>query len=336
MIPDAVLSVIIVNWNTRDHLAVCLASLRTNAPPFPVEIIVVDNSSADGSAEFVRREWPSVVLIANDRNKGFAGGVNDGLRRAGGRYLVVMNPDIEVHPRCLEQLVEFTGAHPEAGAVMPAMYGPDGKRQEDYVRLVPGLGQVVCFHTILEPLARRIPFLVHRLLEAKIPAGRDSFDVDQIPGAFLLTRREVIGRVGFMDEGFRLFYEDVDWCLRMKREGFRLILTRNASVTHAGGGSFRGDFPVWQTGRFVLSLMRFFDCHSSRAVSLIVKIVLLANSAAVVLMRSVALALFGNDLSGRRMFSRARHLHVLTLFYRIYVTKSDPGLFYGPGQEPAQ
>lgn len=334
--PDPVLSVIIVNWNTRDHLALCLESLRAGAPPYNFEVIVVDNCSADGSVEFVRREWPSVVLIANDRNKGFAGGVNDGLRTAKGTYLVVMNPDIQVHPRCLERLVEFAGAHPEAGAVMPAMYGADGRRQRDYVRLIPGLGQVVFFHTILEPAARRFPFLVRRFLEAYIPPGRDIAEVGQIPGAILLTRGEVVGRVGLMDEGFRLFYEDVDWSLRMKREGLKLLLTSNASVTHAGGGSFRGDFPVWQTGRFVLSLMRFFDCHSSPVTSLAVKIILLANSAGVVLVRSAGLALFGGGPSAKRSFSRARHLHVLKLFYLVYVQKSDPGLFYGPGLGPVR
>ena len=332
---EPVLSVIIVNWNTREHLALCLASLRAFPPPFTMEIIVVDNNSSDGSASYVRTEWPSAVLIANTGNRGFAGGVNDGLRAAGGKYIMLMNPDIQVHSRCLELLVGFIEGHPGAGGVMPDLRRGDGSPQEDYIRRIPGLGQVLCFHTILEPLARRIPFLVHRFLEEEVPGGAATAEVDQIPGAVLLTRREVVEKIGPMDEGFRLFYEDVDWCLKMKDLGWKLVLDREATVTHAGGGSFRGDAAVWQSGRFLVSLMRFFDCHRPGVTSLAIKFILLANSALVLVMRSAGLAFFRNDPGGKRKFSRARHLYFLKLFYLVYVTKNDPGLYRAPATEPA-
>jgi len=320
------LSIVIVNWNTRDHLARCLRSLHAYAPAGGAEIIVVDNASSDGSAAYVREEWPSVTLIANRENRGFAGGVNDGLHAARGAYLLVLNPDIQVHEHCLETLARFLDDRQGVAAVMPALYGSDGRPQSDYVRKLPTLPQVIFFHTMLAPAARRIPLLVRRYLEAEIPPDASSIEVAQIPGACLMTRRSVVDAVGEMDESFLLFFEDVDWCARMRSRGWTLMLDRGASATHAGGSSFQGEARIWQTGRFMVSLARYFEIHTTPLQAFLAKGLILCNSAAAVFARRVVLLLMGDDPAGERRFSYMRHRQVLSMFRHGGGAGSDPGL----------
>jgi GT2 family glycosyltransferase len=120
-------SALIVNWNTREHLRRCLQALQRCPQPPDLEVIVVDNASSDGSAEMVRREFPQVRLIANDRNLGYAAANNQAAKVAQGRYLLLLNPDAEVTDDAIAKLIAFAETHPEAGAVTPKLVYPDGR-----------------------------------------------------------------------------------------------------------------------------------------------------------------------------------------------------------------
>ncbi len=206
----AKLSVIIVNWNTRDHLISCLVSLHETMSQGDTQVIVVDNASVDGSTQKVRERFPGDRLVSNGTNRGFAGGVNDGLKLARGEYILILNPDIVLRKGVVDGLITYLEGHPDVGGIMPLLRNEDGSVQKGYVRKIPTLMQVVLFATVLQPWASRRQRLVQRYLEAPL-ASSDAVVVEQIPGAFLLTTRRVIDRVGQFDERFRLFFEDVEW-----------------------------------------------------------------------------------------------------------------------------
>lgn len=123
------LSVCVVNWNTRDLLRACLQSLYRYPPSEPIEVIVVDNASADGSAAMVRAEFPQVVLIANSENLGYARGNNQAMQRAQGEFILLLNPDTEVFEDTLDNALAFMRAHPDAGAIGAKQLFPDGRVQ---------------------------------------------------------------------------------------------------------------------------------------------------------------------------------------------------------------
>jgi hypothetical protein len=235
--PTCDVSVVVVNWNTRQLLRDCLSSLLHHTRGRTLEIIVVDNASADGSAEMVRGEFPSVHLLVNDRNLGFAAGCNQGLAEAGGRHLLLLNSDTRLEDDAVSGLAAFLDAHPEAGLVGCALKNADGTPQ-------PSVGH---FPSLLGALAAKLrqarrrdagpwrnfdyPFLTRE------EHGREQ-DVDWIAGAVMLVRREVVKRVGPLDEGIFLFAEEWDWCYRIRAAGWRILFTPEAHVIHLGSGSW--------------------------------------------------------------------------------------------------
>src|SRR5262245_16405719 len=125
MSPLPVLSVAIVNWNTRDLLLDALASIYTAPPPYPFEVLVVDNASSDGSAEAVAADYPQIQLIANPENSGYAKGNNQAMKAAKGAYILLLNPDVQLPPGGLERAVAFMQCHPEAGSLGVRQVHPD-------------------------------------------------------------------------------------------------------------------------------------------------------------------------------------------------------------------
>jgi N-acetylglucosaminyl-diphospho-decaprenol L-rhamnosyltransferase len=221
-------SAIVVNYNRRDLLQDCLSSLLTPRNGYLTEVILVDNASSDGSADFVRTRFPQVKLFANEENVGYAKACNTGIRSSSGDYVLVLNGDIIVQEGAIEHLVEFMSSRANVGAVCGRLLNPDGSIQREYLGAkFPGLRQV--FH-----------FFKHG--RAFMSYDHIDFDavckIDQPPGACLMVKRSVIDEVGLMDEGFFLWYEDVDWCLRIKEAGFDNYYFPGADFIHVGGGSF--------------------------------------------------------------------------------------------------
>lgn len=219
------LSIIIVNWNTRDLLRQCLASLPWDDPALPLEVIVADNGSDDDSVAMVEAEFPQVRLIRNEANVGFVRATNQGLRAATGDFLLLLNSDTEVQPGALERLVQALDEHPEAGAVGPALLNTDGTPQVSFGPLPRMIHRF--FPDVFESRCRRRVWQAAHTTRRPIPVG-------WLGGAALLTRREVLRRVGCLDERWFMWYDDLDWCRRLQQAGYSRLFVADAAVIHHG------------------------------------------------------------------------------------------------------
>lgn len=223
------LSLIIVNHNTCQLLRECLFSLQRGNEGVHFEIIVVDNGSSDESPEMVAQQFPHVILIRNERNEGFAKPNNQGLKIARGRYLMLLNSDTIVRPRALETLVRFMDEHPEDGASGPRLLYPDGRLQPS-CRNFPSLWRHFCDMTGLETF---FPRSIFGNFETRFHYDHDE-EVDQPMGAALLVRRQAFQEVGYLDERLKIYYNDADWCLRIRQAGWRISFVHDSEVIHHG------------------------------------------------------------------------------------------------------
>lgn len=263
------LSIIIVSWNVRELLRACLAAL-----PYAAEIIVVDNASSDGSAGMVAEAFPQVHLLANHENRGFTGGNNDGLSAAHGRYVFFLNPDTVVQGDAVAQMLAYLQAHPEVGVVGPQLRYGDGTWQSSRRRF-PTLATALCEST---PLAwhwpeSRNPW-AKRYHMTDVPADRVQ-EVDWLVGAALMTRREVIDRVGGFDEGYFMYSEELDWQRRVKQAGWRIVYLPEAVITHYEGKSSEQATAARHI-RFNQSKVRYFRKHHGRLQAEFLRLALLA------------------------------------------------------------
>lgn len=219
------LSVVIVNWNTGDLLRQCVDSLRRARPSFAMELIVLDNASTDASARDLIWEGNGFRLITHTSNLGFARACNRGIGESHGRYLLLLNPDTQVLPGSLEAMLAFMDAHPEAGAAGPALLNPDGSLQPSGGRL-PSLRELLANH----------PLIARLLRPPEDPLRRRDFsqiaEVEEVSGACLLIRRSAWEAVGPLDEAYFLYFEELDWCLRLKRQGGKVCYLPQARVLH--------------------------------------------------------------------------------------------------------
>lgn len=255
------LSVCIVNWNTRQYLHECLTALfHYPSQGADTEIIVVDNAGSDESTAMVRTEFPLVTLIANTENKGYAEGNNQALELAVGDYLLLLNPDVVVHPESLTQALAFMAAHPEASVLGCQLVGSDGKTQES-VRGFPDPGPVLWdFLKLSRLFPKSHVFGAYRLTWFDY---KETAEVDQPMGSFLLMTRQAFETVGLLDTQFPIFFNEVDWCWRAKREhGLRIFYTPTVTVTHYGGSSTK-QVKASMVRESHQSLLRFYNKHYS-------------------------------------------------------------------------
>jgi N-acetylglucosaminyl-diphospho-decaprenol L-rhamnosyltransferase len=254
------LSVLIVNWNTCDLLRRCLQSIHRFSPAEPLEVIVVDNASSDGSAEMVRSEFPDVRLIASAVNTGYARGNNLAFGAAQGDWLLTLNPDTEFLDTSLQKAIEILRAHNTIGCLAARLVYPDGGTQKS-VRGWPTALGVLGDAT---KLGTRFP-------GRKLGSYRlNTFDYEkeqlapQPMGTFLLFRKEALEKVGDpkkpFDESFPIFFNEVDLLYRMHRAGWDCLYSPEVRVVHHGGESTRQvrKSMIWESHR---SLVRFLKKH---------------------------------------------------------------------------
>jgi N-acetylglucosaminyl-diphospho-decaprenol L-rhamnosyltransferase len=228
------LSIVILNYNTRDHLRACLQSL---GQPARTEVWVVDNASSDGSADMVEAEFPWASLIRAPRNGGYAYGNNLALRRCQGETILLLNPDTLLPPGGLDSLADKLRQHPEAGIVGPKLLRPDGSMHLACRRSFPT--PPVAFYRLsglsrLFPRSRR--FGQYNLTYVD---PDQAIEVDAVCGACLVIRRAVIDRIGLLDERFFMYGEDLDWCLRARLAGWAVRYEPGVVVRHQHGAASR-------------------------------------------------------------------------------------------------
>ncbi len=255
--PSPDLSVCIVNWNTRSDLEKAIASTLADADGLQVEVVVVDNGSTDGSADMVRQSFPSVTLIESGENLGFSRGYNLAAEHASGRHLLMLNPDTEVRGGALAALVKHLDSHPKTGAVGPRLVNPDGSLQHSCRRFPRPMAAI--FRNT--PLGRLFPG--NRFTRDYLMADWDHHtprEVDWLSGAAICIRREAWEQVGGFDEGFFMYAEDIDWCLRAHRAGWQVHYLPEAVIMHhIGRGSDQR--PLAMVIQFHRSMIRFYRKH---------------------------------------------------------------------------
>lgn len=229
------LSIIIVSWNTRDMLRECLELILPAASTISNEIIVVDNGSADGSAEMVHSDFSQVVLVRNSNNLGFPKAVNQGICVSKGSFIALVNSDIMVPPNAFEEMVSYLKKNPGVAAVGPQLIGRTGHMQYSggYAPSpVTALMQLI----EVQALAGRRS---HGLFVRARPSNRPQ-KVDWLGGACMVIDRRAVDRVGVLDESHFMYAEDLEYGIRLRRAGWQLHLLPWVRVVHYGGASIAG------------------------------------------------------------------------------------------------
>ncbi|MDP2518456.1 glycosyltransferase family 2 protein [Shimia thalassica] len=229
------LSIVIVNWNTREMLRDCLQSVFDTLSDLKAEVFVVDNASEDGSQDMVRNSFPQVNLICNTDNRGFAAANNQALALASGRYVLLLNSDTLVHGDVLSASCSFMDGRPEVGVMGCRVLNRDGTLQitgSGY----PSLLNLSLMTTGLWKL-KNVPFFDRYQMQTW--DRRTEREIDVVSGCYMVVRKTAMDEVGLLDEDFFFYGEETDWCRRFADAGWKLVLSPVGEITHFGGGSVK-------------------------------------------------------------------------------------------------
>jgi GT2 family glycosyltransferase len=246
------LSIIIVNWNTKQYLIQCLRSVFQEGKRDHREVLVVDNGSGDGSSEEVRRLFPGVKVIENRDNLGFAGATNQGLKQGAGRYSLLLNPDTQVRKGSIEILVSFMEDHPEAGIAGVQLLNEDGSRQNSIAN-----DPTLATELLNKSLLRR---MFPKKFPGKEEVKNEPVEVESVIGACMIVRKKAMEEVGVLDEDYFLFLEETDWCRRMRMAGWKVYHVPAAEITHFQGKSAEREIEKARV-EYYRSRYRFFRKH---------------------------------------------------------------------------
>jgi GT2 family glycosyltransferase len=252
-------SAVVVNYNAGDFLRECLQSALEQV----AEVIVVDNASEDGSIDNIQSEFSSesrIKIIRNSKNLGFSAACNIGLRHAQAEHILFLNPDCRLSFGAVTRLLRVLQSDPSVGIVGGLLVNPDGSEQAGGRRAIPTPWRSFVAAFGLTRFARRWPqrfedFNLHR---QPLPAG--PLEVEAVSGACMLVRRAAIADVGEWDDGYFLHCEDLDWCLRFRRKGWKILFVPDARVDHVHGACSRSRpiFVEWHKHRGMIRFYRKF------------------------------------------------------------------------------
>lgn len=250
------LSILIVNWNTRELLRRCLDAVAATVKE-PHELLVVDNGSQDGSAAMVREQFPHALVIGNPQNRGFAAAVNQALAQAGGEFLLLLNSDTQVQPAAVETMVRYLREHPRVGICGGRLRDAQSRVQHSF-----GNGPTIWSETLRKlvwnPWTRS--GWGGRWLERRY---RRPTTVEWVLGACLMIRRGTIAQIGPLDEDYFFYFEEVDWCRRARDAGWTVVYLPTAEVLHLGGQSV-AQAPARMAHEYRKSQRRYYQKHEAR------------------------------------------------------------------------
>ena len=241
---------VIVNWNGREVLGRCLSTLLASSYP-ELSVVVVDNASTDGSRELILQSFPSAVLLENHRNLGYAGGVNAGLRHAlaqGVEYALLLNNDTETAPDAVALLVEAMEKRPKAAIAGPMIY------YYDPPDVIWSLGGRISYWS---GDIRHVAIREHD--EGRYRTVREA---DYVTGCAMLVRLAAVREIGLMDEGYWMYNEDTEWCVRAADRGHSIILVPAAKVWHKVSMSSGGGLTAYKVYHRLRSTLLFFAVHA--------------------------------------------------------------------------
>lgn len=232
--PDV--SVIVANWNLKNMLRDCLVSVEKHSGEIVTELIVVDNASSDGSARMVASEFPEALLIRNSKNAGFSRASNQGIRAASGKYLFLLNNDALLSEDALATMAAFLDSHADVGICGPRVINEDGSLQFRSRGRYPSITTAMVHFFIPQKWQRygSLVFGIYDNSEVDAPVP-----IDWVSGCALMARRQAVESVGMLDANVFMYCEDVDWCYRMHKAGWKVFYIPDAEVMHYGGQSMR-------------------------------------------------------------------------------------------------
>lgn len=249
-------SIITVNFRSKDHLERMVASILKHTQNVGFEVIVVNNDPD----EDVGTDSELVKIIDNERNVGFAAACNQGIKISKGRYVVLMNPDVELTDNSLSSLVKHLDQDEEVGIAGPRLFYPDGNPQPSVRRFPKPWDQLLILLKVPHILTNlgAINYYLHTDLDTQ-----KTQDVDQVMGAYFMIRRETLDELGPLDEGFFYWYEEVDYCLRSKKAGWKVRYYADVSAKHYQAGSFSRESTIKKQSVIRRSLRRYIRKHFS-------------------------------------------------------------------------
>lgn len=269
---EADVSVLIVTWNSERWVGACLDALQDACEGLECELIVVDNASSDDSATVAERHGgPSCRVIRSEENLGFAGGVNLGMEAACGEWLLLLNPDCVLDPGAVSRLIEACGSEPNVVGAAPALRGADGSSQARFqFRRLPTPGALVAETLFLDTIAPWNPATARYRYRERRDFTRQR-DVEQPAFAAVLLRSRVVRREGPLDSAFHpAWFDDVDYCRRLRGAGFRFLVVPTSTAVHAGGASLesmhRGAFAIVWYRNMYLYAKKWFTPRGAEAV----------------------------------------------------------------------
>jgi GT2 family glycosyltransferase len=276
-------AVVIVNYQSYEDLQDCLASLGARNPA--VRILVVDHASKREAADRIEAAFPHVELLRQQANDGFAAGVNRGAREDSGAYVLLLNPDCIASPDTCLRLADWMDAHGTVGAAGPRILNSDGSVQASARRFPNFTTGIAGRSSWLTRAFPRNPLSRHNLAPSR-EGSSDARDVDWVSGAVMIIRREAFDAIGGFDTGFFLYWEDADFCRRLKQAGWKTVYLPELTVRHAGGRSSRHALDASLVA-FHQSAFRLFWKHSPPVTKLLAPLVYTALRARLAFMRRV-------------------------------------------------
>lgn len=271
-------SIIIVNWNTKDHLKKCLDSIYKETKDLSFEIIVIDNGSKDKSSEMVKKDFPEVKLVENKKNMGFARANNQGIKIAQGDFILLLNPDTIILDNAIKKTVDFLKKKPvisqknhelaefrnikdwSIGICGCRILNPDFSLQPSCRKFPNLLVEIIILLKLHHLLIRTKPIREYFMLDFKYDQIKI---VDQVMGAFFMVKKRVFEKIGLLDEKYFIWYEEVDFCKRAKKAGFLTCFFPNAEIIHQKGAAFTQVLGLKNQIRHNKSLLRYFRKHKS-------------------------------------------------------------------------
>lgn len=223
------LSIIVVNWNIKDALKDCLESIRKNVSDIAYEVIIVDNNSSDGSVDMIEKEYPEVTLIKNRQNLGYGRANNQGIMKAKGKYVLILNPDTIVLPETAEKMYRFLEENPEVGACGPSILDINYQPSHPVI-YDPTIWELFGKDTFLRKF-------FPKLCSPLYPQPKKRREVERLSGCCFLSRKEALRTVGLFDERIFLFYDEADLFFRLRRKGWPVYYLPELSIVHLHGKS---------------------------------------------------------------------------------------------------
>jgi hypothetical protein len=263
------LSIIIVTWNSEQEILACLDSVKNAAGGTNCEIFVVDNASIDATVNIITTSFPEVRLIKNSSNLGFAKANNLALKVCKGDNILLLNPDTILNDRTLRDSIAYMKNNPAAGVIGCAIHNPDRSQQFSIRKFPSLLSQLLILCKLHNFFPRLKPLSKYFALEFDYSKEQE---VDQVMGAYMFIRGICLKEVGFLDEGFWIWFEDVDYCKRVTESGWKVMYVPDILIIHNQSTSFARLLAVQEQRIFNKSMLYYIRKHHGNMAYMILKI----------------------------------------------------------------